>query len=124
MAVNCSERKKPPTTSRIMISSNGVAIVNSAQAARKIELTTALMVMMLRKPKVRIIRAASVFMPIAPTAAAKVTSPERGAEKPNAARHKERQKKRRGADAEAEQKPADNAGAHRRQPQQREIQHR
>src|SRR5258708_16431850 len=40
MAVNCSERKKPPTTSRIMISSNGVAMVNSAQAARKIELTT------------------------------------------------------------------------------------
>src|SRR5712672_1611708 len=47
MAVNCSERKKPPTTSRIMISSNGVAMVNSAQAARKIELTTALMVMMI-----------------------------------------------------------------------------
>jgi len=36
------------TTSRIMISSSGVAAVNSAQAARKIELTAALITMILR----------------------------------------------------------------------------
>ncbi len=57
-------------------------IVNSAQAARNTELTTALMVMMLRKPKVRMMRAASVFMPMAPTAEAKVTSPECSGDRP------------------------------------------
>ena len=82
MAVNCSERKNPPTTSRIMISSSGVVIVNSAQAARKIELTTALIIMMLRKPKVRMMRAASVFMPMAPAAEVNVTSPERSGDRP------------------------------------------
>ena len=65
-----------------MISSSGVVTVNSAQAARKTELTTALMIMMLRKPKVRMMRAASVFMPIAPTAEANVTRPERNGDRP------------------------------------------
>src|SRR5436305_7447746 len=76
IAVNCSERKKPPTTRMIMIKSSGVAAVNSAQAARKNELTMALIVIMLRKPKVRMMRAASAFIPIAPTAEAKVTRPD------------------------------------------------
>ena len=66
-----------------MIRSSGVVTVNSAQAARKIELTTALTVIMLRKPKVRMMRAASVFMPMAPTAEENVTSPERNGERPN-----------------------------------------
>ncbi len=83
MAVNSSERKKPPTTRMIMINSNGVAAVNSAQAARNSELTMALTVIMLRKPKVRMIRAASVFMPIAPTADANVTNPDRNGDRPN-----------------------------------------
>jgi len=47
-----------------MIRSSGVVTVNSAQAARKIELTTALITMTLRKPKVLMMRAASVFMPM------------------------------------------------------------
>src|SRR6478736_4391132 len=95
MAVNCSERKKPPTTRIIMISKSGVDAVNSADAARNTELTIALTTMILRKPKVRMMRAASVFMPIAPT-----------------------------AEAEAKQKPADDAGTQRRQVQQGKIQYR
>ena len=94
IAVNCSERKKPPTTSRIMISSSGVVIVNSAQAARKTELTTALMIMMLRKPKVRMMRAASVFMPMAPAAEANVTRPELQRRQAEADLHQQRQQKR------------------------------
>src|SRR6266581_2699793 len=73
MAVNCSERKKPPTTRMIMISKSGVDAVNSAEAARNSELTMALTTMILRKPK---------------------------------------------------QKSADDAGAQRRQVQQRKIQYR
>ena len=66
-----------------MISSSGVVTVNSAQAARKNELTTALIVIMLRKPKVRMMRAASVFMPMAPTAEENVTSPDWNGDRPN-----------------------------------------
>ena len=40
------------------------------------------MVMMLRKPKVRMMRAASVFMPMAPAAEANVTRPERSGDRP------------------------------------------
>lgn len=43
--------ENPPTIRMIMINNNGVVGVNRAQAARKNELTTALMMRMLRKPK-------------------------------------------------------------------------
>ncbi len=82
MAVNCSERKKPPTTRMIMIRSSGVDAVNSAEAARNSELTIALITMILRKPKVLMIRAARVFMPIAPTAEANVTRPDLNGDSP------------------------------------------
>ena len=65
-----------------MINSSGVVGVNSAQAARKNELATALMARIFRKPKVRMIRAARAFMPMAPTADAKVTRPDLKGERP------------------------------------------
>jgi len=73
--VNSSERKKPPTRSTRKISPSGVAGVNTPQAARNTALTTPTTVSTGRKPNVPMIRAASVFMPSAPTAVAKVTSP-------------------------------------------------
>jgi hypothetical protein len=51
MAVNCSERKKPPTSSVASITATGVAGVNAAQAARKTALIIALATRMDRKPK-------------------------------------------------------------------------
>ena len=74
--------------------------MNSAQAARKTELTTALITMMLRKPKVRMMRAASVFMPMAPAAEANVTSPELQRRQAESDLHQQRQQKRQRADAE------------------------
>src|SRR3954470_17085702 len=124
MAVNCSERKKPPTTRMRKISVSGVEIVNSAQAARNTELTTALTVIMLRKPKVRMMRAASVFMPMAPTADENVTRPDWNGDRPKPTCINSGSRNGRGAEAEGEQEAADNRGAHRRQPQQRKIQHR
>ncbi len=66
----------------VKISISGVEIVNSAQAARKAELTTALTVIMLRKPNALMMRAASVFMPMAPTAEANVTRPDWNGDRP------------------------------------------
>src|ERR1700674_4639459 len=111
MALNCSARKTPPTTRMMKINSSGVVTVNSAQAARKTELTTALIVIMLRKPKVRMMRAASVFMPMAPTADENVTRPDWNGDRPNPTTIKPGSRN-------------DNARAHRRQPQQRQIKHR
>ena len=59
-----------------MMISSGVVTVNSAQTPRKNALTIAFTVIRLRKPKARIRRAASVFMPIAPSEEEKVTRPE------------------------------------------------
>ena len=42
VAVNCSERKKPPTSSTATITANGVDGVKPAQAAVKAELISAL----------------------------------------------------------------------------------
>ena len=107
-----------------MISSSGVWTVNSAQAARKIVLISALTVIMLRKPKVRMIRAASVFMPMAPTAEAKRHEARLERRQAEADLHQQRQQERQRADAEPEQEAADDGGAQGRQPQQGEVEHR
>ena len=65
-----------------MMMSRGVDTVNSAQTPRKKALMTAFTVIKLRKPKVRMIRAASVFIPMAPSEEAKVTRPEWNGDSP------------------------------------------
>lgn len=66
----------------IMMISSGVVTVNSAQAARKTALTIAFTVIKLRKPKARMTRAASAFMPMAPSEEPKVTRPEWNGDSP------------------------------------------
>src|SRR5262249_57561833 len=75
MLVNCSERKKPPTKSRIIISAMGVAAVKPAHTARKAALTTELTTRTLRKPKRRKIIVTAHFIPMAPSAVANVIMP-------------------------------------------------
>ena len=77
-----------------MINSSGVVDVKSAQAAMKNELMIALTTVTLRKPKARMICAASVFMPSAPNADANVYKSrfKRRKAKPNL--HEERQQER------------------------------
>ena len=112
IAVNCSERKKPPTISSTRINDSGVVGVNSAQTARKAALTIASTVMMLRKPKVLIMRAASVFMNSAPTAEPKVIRPGLKRRQAEADLQQQRQQERQRADAEPEQEAADDRRAH------------
>ena len=76
VAVNCSERKKPPTSSTAIMTANAVCGVNSPQAAVSALAIRELTMRMRRKPKRRMIRAAKVFMVNAPTAAVNVTSPD------------------------------------------------
>ena len=76
VAVNCSERKKPPTSSTAIIVPNGVCGVKKPHAAVKAELMSALTIRMRRKPKRRMMRAANVFIVNAPTAAVNVTNPD------------------------------------------------
>ena len=76
VAVNCSERKKPPISSTAIMTANGVAGVNSPHAAVKAALNSALTISRLRKPKRRMMRAAKAFIVKAPTAAVKVISPD------------------------------------------------
>ena len=80
VAVNCSERKKPPISSTSTMRRNGVAGVNSAQAAVNTELMIALVIRIRRKPKRRMIRAASDFIVKAPTADVNVSSPDSNGE--------------------------------------------
>ena len=76
MLVNCSDRKNPPTKSRIIINTIGVAAVKAAQTARKAALTTELTTRMLRKPKRRKIKVTAHFIPMAPSAVANVIMPD------------------------------------------------
>ena len=76
MLVNCSERKKPPTSSSTTMIATGVVCVKPAQTARNAELITALITRMVRKPNRRRIVAVAHFMPMAPSAVAKVTMPD------------------------------------------------
>ena len=76
VAVNCSERKKPPTSSTAIMTPNGVCGVNSPQAPVSALAISEFTMRIRRKPKRRMMRAANVFMVNAPTAAVNVTSPD------------------------------------------------
>ena len=67
MAVNSSERKNPPTRRIAKITASGVATVKTAHAARKAELITPTTTSTERKPKRPMMRAATAFIPSAPT---------------------------------------------------------
>ena len=107
-----------------MMISSGVVAVNSAQAARKTALTMAFTVIRLRKPKVRMSRAASVFMPIAPSAEAKVTRPDWNGDRPKPICINSGSRNGSAPMPSRNRKPPRMAGAQRRQLQQREVQHR
>ena len=62
MLVNCSERKKPPTSSTSRITRCGVSGRNSAIAASETALSAALAISTRRKPKRRRIGPAANFM--------------------------------------------------------------
>ena len=118
IAVNCSERKKPPTTRMMKISSSGVVSVNSAQAARNTELTTALTVIRLRKPKVRMMRARQRLHAHGADGGGERHQAGLERRQAEADLHQQRQQERQRADAEPEQEAADDAGAHGRKLQQ------
>ena len=88
----------------------GVPAVNSAIAARNRLLTTALVTSTRLKPKRRRIGAAVVFMATAPTALAKVSSPDCIGVHSEAELQHQRQQEGHGADADAIEEPADHAG--------------
>ena len=111
IAVNSSERKKPPTSRMMKISSSGVVGVKSAQAARKTALTMALTISTLRKPK-RVDDARGDRLH-ADGADGAGKGHQAGLERRHAEADLQHQRQQEGqrADAEPEQKAADQAGA-------------
>ncbi len=74
--VNCSERRQPEASSTRKITRCGVAAVNRPYAPTAAEATRALTVSTLRNPNRLRMIVVSVFMNIAPTAVAQVSSPD------------------------------------------------
>ena len=110
MDVNSSDLKKPPTSSTASTTACGVPAVNSAIAARKRLLTTALVTSTRLKPKRRRIGAAVLFMAMAPAALAKVRSPDWSGVQAEAELEQQRQEEGKGAHADAVEKAAHDAG--------------
>jgi hypothetical protein len=76
MLVNCSERKKPPTSSTASITVVGVEIVKAPQAARNADAISVLPTSTVLNPSRRRIMAVAHFMLMEPSAVAKVISPD------------------------------------------------
>ncbi len=110
MLVNSSDLKNPPTSSTASTTAWGVPAVNNATAARNKLLTIALVTSTRLKPNRRRIGAAVVFMTTAPTADAKVSSPDCIGFNPKLSCNISGKQEGERADANAIEEPADHAG--------------
>ena len=121
--VNCSERRKPPASSTTVMTKCGVAGVNSALASSTVDASTPLTISSRRKPNRCRMPRARGFTASAPSAPAKVIRPELSASNPKQLQHQWQQEGA-GADAEAEEQRAGNAGLEGLQAQQPHIEQR